>query len=111
MKIATENCYVRDMYRTYLVYKGSNIKLVRETYRTEEFTQQDYVNNVIPDFISKGKSYKYLRDSNGNPIVKYIEYLIDGKKVKSFGVRIEDGVILPVLDKTYLNLYVKSKVS
>jgi hypothetical protein len=111
MKLATENCYVRDMYRTYLVYKGTNAKMTKESFRTQEFTQKDYATGVKPDFIEKGKYYKYERDENGNPIRKYLEYLVDGKKVKSFGVEIEDGIILPILERGYVYLYIRSKLS
>lgn len=110
-KIATENSYCRDMYRTYIKYTGSNIKVVKQTYKKEEFTQDDYFNGVKADEIIKGVSYKYLRDKDGNPITKYIEYLIDGKKVKSFGELVEEGLILPILEKGYIQLYVRSALN
>ena len=110
MKIATENCYVRDMYRTYLKYIGSGAKVTKETFKTEEFSQADYVDGTKPDEVIRGKNYKYVRDENGEPIRKYIEYLIDGKKVKSFGVLIEDGIILPILERGYIYLYIRSNI-
>ena len=108
MNIAIENGYCRDMYRTYIKYTGSNVKITKQTYKMEEFTSQDYASGLQADEIIKGTSYKYLRDNNGQPIVKYIEYLIDGRKVKSFGDTIEDGIILPILEKGYITLYVKN---
>ena len=111
MKIATENCYVRDMYRTYIKYTGKNAKIVKQTYKMAQFTQEDYTNMIKPDKIINGNYYKYLLDANNNPIPKYIEYLIDGRKVKSFGVSIENGVIMPMLDKGYISLYIKSPLN
>ena len=109
--IATENCYVRDMYRTYIRYTGKNAKIVKETYKMEEFTPEDFASGTKPDKVDHGISYKYLRDENGNPIPKYREYLIDGRKVKSFGVSVEDGIILPVLEKGYIQLYLRSMIN
>ena len=65
----------------------------------------------VADFESKGEKYKYVLDSNGNRITKYIEYLVDGKRVKSFGVDIKDGIILPILEKGYIQLYVREMIS
>ena len=111
MSIASENCYVRDMFRTYINYKGSNIKEVSHLYKSEPFSPDDYMSGLEADYVVKGQKYKYLRDSEGNRITKYIEYLIDGKKVKSFGVDIKDGYILPILEKGYIQLYVRQKIS
>lgn len=111
MSIATENCYVRDMYRTYIKYKGSNIKEVYRSYKTELLTDNDILNGVQADFESKGSKYKYIRDKDGNPVSKYIEYLIDGRKVKSFGVEVDNGIILPILERGYIELYVRDKIS
>lgn len=110
-RIALENCYVRDMYRTYLRYTGTNAKVVRQTYKMEEFTDEDYRNGIKPDITSRGVDYKYLRNDSGKPITKYLEYLVDGRKVKSFGVDIKDGLILPILEKGYMQLYVRSSLS
>lgn len=109
--IASENCYVRDMYRTYIKYKGSNAKIIKQTYRYLPFTDEDYRNGVKPDKIEHGDSFKYQLDLDGNPVVKYIEYQIDGRKVKSFGVTIEEGVILPILEKGYMQLYLRSPLN
>lgn len=70
--IAYENCYVRDMYRTYIKYTG---KL---------FTRM---------FSHKG----------------YAEYLINGLTVKCFDndVNPTNGLILPLLEKGYVQLYLK----
>ena len=54
-----------------------------------------------------GKEYKYLLDSDGRRIPKYIEYSVDGRKMKSFGEKLEDSVILPILEKNYMQLYIK----
>lgn len=110
-RIALNNCYVRDMYRTYIKYTGSNAKITKISYKMEEFTQDDYAKGIKPDCKSNGVSYKYLRGSDGEPIVKYMEYLVDGRKLKSFGVKIEDGLILPILEKGYIQLYVRSLLS
>lgn len=110
-RVALSNCYVRDMYRTYIKYTGTNAKIVKQTYRMEEFCQDDYLSKRKPDVSTKGVDYKYIRDENGQPITKYIEYLVDGRKVKSFGDRIEDGLILPILEKGYMQLYVRSSLS
>jgi single-stranded-DNA-specific exonuclease len=109
--MAMNNCYVRDMYRTYIRYTGSNIKIKRQTYKSEEFTQEDYRNGVRPDEVIRGVNYKYVRDAEGNPVPKYIEYLVDGRQIKSFGDKIEDGLILPILEKGYMQLYVRSSLN
>ena len=49
----------------------------------------------------KGKNYKYLRDENGEPVAKYIKYLVDGREVKSFGTKIEDGLIKVIQCKNH----------
>ena len=107
-KIATENCYVRDMFRTYIKYTGENYKVLRESFVREELTREDYINKVVADEIVSGRHYKYVRDANGVPKRKYIEYLVDGKKVKSFGVSLKDGLILPILERGYIQLYVRN---
>lgn len=109
--IAMKNCYVRDMFRTYIKYTGSNIKVIKQSYKMEEFTSEDYSSGLKPDKVIKGTSYKYIRDKNKNPIVRYCEYSVDGRTVKSFGVSIEDGIILPILEKGYVQLYVRSELS
>lgn len=110
MMIATNNCYVRDMYRTYINYKGSNIQEIKHTYKSEPFSPDDYTLGKVADFKSKGESYKYILDNNGNKVTKYIEYIIDGKKVKSFGIDVKDGIILPILEKGYIQLYVRERL-
>lgn len=110
MSIAGENCYVRDMFRTYIDYKGSNVSEIIHTYKSEPFSPDDYTLGIDPDYTIKGLKYKYIRDNNGNKVTKYIEYLVDGKKVKSFGVDIKDGYILPILEKGYIQLYVRQKI-
>lgn len=103
---AYENCYVRDMYRTYIHYTGKNIKEVRKSYRMIEFEMDDYVKGRKPDKIVRNKYYKFELDENGNKIVKYQEFNIDGKTVKSFSqANTEKLLILPILEKGYLNLY------
>lgn len=111
MEYATENCYVRDMYRIYFKYVGKNAKIVNTTYTKLPMTKEDYETGVKPDYTFNKKKYKYLRDSNGNPIPKYIEYIIDGKKVKSFGVSVENGLILPIYEKGHINLYLREMIT
>lgn len=111
MSIATENCYVRDMYRTYIDYKGTNIQELKHTYKSEPFSPDDYTSGKEADFELKGEKYKYILDNDGNRITKYIEYMIDGKRVKSFGVDVRDGIILPILEKGYIQLYVRDRIT
>lgn len=108
METANHNIYVRDMYRTYWKYTGTNYKVVQTTYKEVEFTDDDYKAGRVADRTYKGKSYKYLKDENGKPIAKYIKYLVDGREVKSFGTPIEEGLILPVLEKGYVSYQVKN---
>ena len=110
MKYASENCYCRDMYRTYFKYTGTNYKINKMTYKTIEFSEDDYKSKLKPDKELNGIYYKYLRDTEGNLIPKYIEYIVDGRIVKSFGVSIEEGIILPMLEKGYINLYLHSEI-
>lgn len=109
IKIAQDNCYVRDMYRTYIKYRGTRIREIRHTYRIEPFSDEDYLSHREPDTKIKGESYKYVRDSEGNKVTKYLEYQVDGKTVKSFGVTIDEGLIMPILEKGYLQLYLVQK--
>ena len=88
MKIANDNCYVRDMFRTYIKYTGTKYNETRHTYR-------------------KNKDNTYELDEGGNKITKYIEYLVDGRIVKSFGTGLNEGLILPLLEKGYIQLYVQ----
>ena len=99
------------MYRSYIKYTGSNYRIVRQTFRTEELTFQELQSGVVPDVTTKGTPYRYIKDANGKPIPKYIEYLVDGRTVKSFGITIEDGLILPMLEKGYIQLYVRSQLA
>lgn len=73
--LASNNCYVRDLYRTYIRYTGSKIAVAR---------QSD----------------------------KYTEYLVDGQKVKCFDKLLtpNTGLILPVLEKGYVQLYLKEDI-
>ena len=110
--IATNNCYVREMYRTYIRYTGDNAKIIKITYNYEEFTDEDYRAKRVPDKIdNKTKTqYKYVLDKDGKPLPKYIEYLIDGRTLKSFGTYIEDSLILPIYEKGYMQLYIKPNI-
>lgn len=110
MNMAMENGYVRDMYRSYIKYTGKNIKVAHQTYQTEELTVEEAHSGVKPDVVKGGVGYKYVRDKNGQLIPKYIEYMVDGRRVKSFGVAVEDGLILPILEKGYINLYVRPQI-
>ena len=107
LKIADENCYVRDCFRTYIKYTGTNIQITKTSYKTIDFTYQDKLNGLTPDGKSNGKEYKYLLDDNGKRIPKYIEYMVDGRSMKSFGEPLEECVILPILEKGRIQLYVK----
>lgn len=108
--MSLNNCYVRDCFRYFFKYEGTNAKIMKITYKRTEFTEEDYLSGVEPDYESKGIKYKNVLDSSGNPIPKYIEYVIDGRKVKSFGVLVEDGLILPILEKGYMQLYVRPMI-
>lgn len=110
LSIATENCYVRDMFRTYIAYRGKGAKIMRTTYKSVPLSSEDVHNKVKPDKTIEGVPHKYIRDENGNLVPKYIEYCIDGKIVKSFGVLVEDGVIMPIVEKGSVQLYVCEKV-
>lgn len=109
--LATENCYVRDMFRTYIRYTGKGAKIIRTTYKTEPFTYEDQKSGLKPDKVIGGKKLKYVKDVNGQPVPKYIEYIIDGTMVKSFGIAIEDGLILPILERSAVQLYVRDKIN
>ena len=73
--IATENCYVRDEFRTYLHYTGKNIVLGRES-------------------------------------GKYIEYLVDGRRIKCFDkeLTVSNSLILPMLEKGHVQLYLRPMI-
>lgn len=77
-KIAENNCYCRDLYRTYIRYTGSNVKLLR---------------------------------SNSNK--RYYEYCIDSYIIKSFREDITpaNGLILPIMEKGYIQYYLTEKLS
>ena len=111
MDLATTNCYVRDMYRSYIKYKGVSAKIVKESFKSEDFTEQDLKSGLKPDLTVGGLPKKYVRDENGNMIHKYIEYNIDGKSVKSFGTKVEDGLILPILERGHVKLYIREAVN
>lgn len=111
MSIANENCYVRDMYRTYLKYTGSKRTVLKETYKTEPLTHEEISAGVKPDKVVDKVPMKYVLDSDGRKVPKYIEYMIDGQRVKSFGTSVSEGVILPILEKGGVQLYVREPVS
>lgn len=110
-KVATENCYVRDSFRTYFKYAGVNIKINKETYKTVSLTSKDLLNGVEQDGAIRGTPYRFVRDVDGNKVPKYIEYIIDGRTVKSFGVIVKEGIILPILEKGYIQLYVRPQLN
>lgn len=109
-RIAIENMYVRDMYRTYIRYRGSNAKIIKQTYKMEELSDSDIKAGVPFDEERGGVRYRYLRDDTGSPIIKYMEYMIDGQKVKSFGDTVEDGFILPIMENGYTQLYLRGSL-
>lgn len=108
--VATNNCFVRDAYRTYFKYTGNNYRIRKETYKMEAFTTDDYLLRKKPDKTVDGVAYKYLLDVDGNKIPQYIEYEVDGRMVKSFGTPLEEGLILPLLEGGYMQLYVKEQI-
>lgn len=106
---ATENTYVRERDRVYYRYTGHNAEVVSSSYKEKELSDKDLIRGEKPDRISEyGKSYKIYRNPDGTPQYKYIEYRVDGKIVKSFGVKLEDGLIMPLLDRGYVILYVNA---
>lgn len=110
-KIAEDNCYVRDMKRTYIKYTGKNVRVVRTTYKFRDQTPEEVVARVRPDVTQRdGTKLMYIKDELGKPVVKFIEYSIDGRQVKSFGVSPEEGLILPVLEKGYIQLYLRPQI-
>lgn len=111
MSIANENCYVRDMYRTYLKYTGSKAVVLKETYKTVPLTHDEIAAGVKHDKLVDKVPHKFVLGSNGEKIPKYIEYLIDGQRVKSFGTPVSEGVILPILEKGGVQLYVREAVN
>lgn len=110
MAMASENCYVRDMYRSYIKYTGKNVKVVHQTYQTEEIPLEELRMGAVPEVVKDNINYRYVRDKAGQLVPKYIEYMVDGRKVKSFGIDVREGLILPILEKGYIALYVRSLV-
>lgn len=109
-KLAKENCFVRDIHRTYIKYTGDNIIKIRETYHMQEISPVAVNCGEKPDVVENGKSYKYVRGKDGKPKVKYLEYVVDGYKIKSFGATLENGLILPILEKGYTCLYLRDMI-
>lgn len=107
---ATENCYVRDMYRTYFKYTGSKAIILKETYKTEPLTQEEIARGIKHDKLVNKIPHKYILSSDGKRVPKFIEYSVDGQRVKSFGTPINEGYILPMLEKGGLQLYVKDAI-
>lgn len=111
MDIASANCYVRDAYRTYYRYTGNSVVERRRTYKYREVTPEEIRNGVRPDTAKNGEPIIWIRDESGNLIPKYIEYEIDGRLVKSFGIPYsENTLILPLLESGYMNLYLKEVI-
>lgn len=110
--LANENCYVRDMFRHYIDYTGSGAREIKRGFKKVPFEPDDYTRGTeIAEKKRNGECYKYLLDENGNKVVSYIEYMVDGKKVKSFGLELSKGYILPILERGYIQLYVRDKIS
>lgn len=105
MNIAHDNCFVRTSHRTYIRYKGSNFKLKKATYKMRELTNEEIMSGIKPDKVVKGAKCVIARDSKDMPIVKYQEYVIDNKVVKSFGVSPMEGLIMPIMERGYIYLY------
>lgn len=107
-EIATENAYVRDSYRTYIKYEGAGAIKSKETYKLRELTYEDKLHGRTADVTQNGKEYVYLLDTNGQRIPKYIEYYVDDRLVKSlYGDKIEDCVIMPIMERGLIRLYIK----
>ena len=86
-KVAENNNYCRDLYKTYLKYVGNNI--------------------------SVGRLKKATFKENGSIDKKaYIEYIVDGNRVKSFDEKLtpQNGFILPTLEKGYVQLYLREVI-
>lgn len=107
---ATENTYLVNEDRIYYRYTGDNYSITASRYKERELTENDILRGEIPDRVDPrtNRKFKIERDSDGNKQYKYIEYNVDGKIVKSFGVLLEDGLILPLLDRGYITLYVQA---
>jgi single-stranded-DNA-specific exonuclease len=107
---ATENTYLVNEDRIYYRYTGDNYSITASRYKERELTENDILRGEIPDRVDPrtNRKFKIERDSDGNKQYKYIEYNVDGKIVKSFGVLLEDGLILPMLDRGYITLYVQA---
>lgn len=104
-KVATDNSYSRDTRRTFFRYTGSNYTVTYESKCVRELTPDERFSGVKPDFTSSGVDYKYERDAHGNILIKYREYSIDGRKVKSFGADVTNGLIMPIYERGYIELY------
>lgn len=109
-QIALDNCFVRDMFRSYIRYTGKNAKIVRTSYRSRNMTEEEVKAGVKAECKVGQIPQLYVRDEKGQPIPKYIEYSVDGKMVKSFGVTIQDGLIMPVLERGHVMLYLKEVI-
>ena len=93
--IAIENIYLNPEYRTYVKYTGSSYIINKTTYKTKVLTKEELETGVKPDDIKNNTVF--LKDAYGNKIPKYIEYLVEGRTVKSYGVPIESGYIEPFM--------------
>lgn len=109
-KYANENCYIRDAYRNYFRYIGKGAVEKVRTYKTRPMEQADYDNGVKPDVTKKGIPSLYVLNEKGEKIVAYIEYDIDGYKVKSFGLSPSEGLIMPIVESGYVNLYIRNEL-
>lgn len=94
--IAMENIYLNDEYRTYIRYTGKSYVEVKKTYKTRPLTEDEKEKGFKPDIIAD--NLVYIKDSFGNKIPKYIEYLVEGRTIKSLnGISIESGLIQPFM--------------
>ena len=96
-----------DIVTLALSKKYTNARL--ENLATTGFTP--VVVDVLPEPTQANSGNLYLVPANDpKDENKYLEYLVDGRKVKSFGVPIEEGLILPIVEKGYINLYIRGNV-
>lgn len=101
-----KNCFVRDMFRTYIRYTGNNAIVMKETFKFTPLTAEDTKNGIVPDKVVDKVPCKFVLDEHGEKVRKYIEYSVDGRQVKSFGTDIKEGLILPIKERGHVQFYI-----
>lgn len=86
-KTAENNNYCRDLYKTYIKYTGKSVTVSRYKKAT-------------------------LKEDGSVDKKAYIEYIIDGNRVKSFDENLtpQNGFILLTLEKGYVQLYLRETI-